>query len=101
MLFSDVITLKGETPGVNAMGTPTVTYTTREIYADVTKAKRAEFYQAAAAGLKPEITCTIHTVDYEGETELTYDGKAYRVIRTYETDREYTELICEGVVNNG
>jgi len=55
-----------------------------EEFCKVRSATRSEFYAAANEGLKPELVITIsHSIDYNGERELEYDGERYVVIRTY------------------
>lgn len=62
---------------------------------------RNEFYAAAQAGLKPEITFVIHSYEYNGEKEVEFEGEKYKVIRTYMKDFEGMELVCEKVIGNG
>lgn len=62
---------------------------------------RNEFYSAAVTGLKPELIFVIHGYEYNGEKIVKFEGKRYRVIRTYMTDFEEIELICEKVVADG
>jgi len=62
---------------------------------------RNEFYAAAQAGLKPEITFIIHAYEYNGEKEVEFEGQKYKVIRTYMKDFEEMELVCEKVIGNG
>lgn len=81
MLFRDVITLSG-----------------REVLADKRSIRQNEFYQAVATGLRPEVMFVVRTVEYTWERYLTYNGKDYTIIRTYDRDDDMTELICEGAV---
>lgn len=71
----------------------------KTIFADKKSVKQSEFYQAHAQGLKPEIMFIIHPSEYEGKQGIKYNGKQYKVIRTYEKDSENLELICEGDVH--
>lgn len=75
--------------------------TPRPVMADKMSVRQSEFYQAAAAGLKPEVMYVVMAAEYRGERRLTEDGKKYTVIRTYERPDERVELICSGpVVSN-
>lgn len=56
---------------------------------------RNEFYNAAVAGLKPEISFIIKNYEYDGQTELVHQDVTYKVVRTYATGIEDLELICE------
>jgi len=99
-LFKDVITLISTTDSENDMGDPIKILVRREnIFAEKKSIKQSEFYQAAAVGLKPEITFIIRTIEYEQETLLEYNLKAFTIIRTYEKEDEFTALICQGIVN--
>ncbi|GKV69852.1 hypothetical protein NCCP2716_23500 [Sporosarcina sp. NCCP-2716] len=58
---------------------------------------RNEFYSAAAADLRPELTLIIHQYEYEDESKVEFEGQQYSVIRTYKTGIEEIELTCERV----
>lgn len=60
-------------------------------------ATRAEFYAAAAAGLRPEATYEVSCIDYHNQDQLiAEDGTKYRVMRSYKPDRsEKVTLTCE------
>ena len=99
-MFKDIITLIKSTDDTNDMGDPIKILIRREnIFADKKSIRQSEFYQAAATGLKPEITFVVRTIEYEQEPFLEYKLKPYTIIRTYEKEDEFTELICQGIVN--
>ena len=101
MLFREVINLISTSEGTNSLGDPIKIFVESEnIFADKQSIRQSEFYQAAAVGLKPEITLVIRTIEYNQESLLKFNGKKYNIIRTYEKDNEFIELICNGVVNN-
>lgn len=89
------------TEGKNEIGRPIeIRKPPKEIYADKKSVRQSEFYQAAATGFKPEIVFEIWEFEYEDESLVTYMGKEYRVIRTFEKgNSEKIELICSGIVN--
>jgi len=62
---------------------------------------RAEFYNAATTGLKPEITFIIHAYEYAGQKKVKFEGNYYSVIRTYEPSFEELELTCERIISTG
>lgn len=70
----------------------------RKILCGIKSIGRNEFYAAAQAGLRPEITFIIHNYEYNGEKEVKFEGQKYKVIRTYSTDFEEMELVCEKVL---
>jgi len=72
----------------------------RNIMCSIKSIGRNEFYAAAQAGLRPEITFIIHNYEYNGEKEVKFEGQKYKVIRTYSVDFEEMELICEKVIGN-
>lgn len=58
--------------------------------------RRNEFYAAAAVGMKPAAVFRVNEADYQGEKLLIYDGKRYRLIKTYQLPARQLELTCEG-----
>ncbi len=68
------------------------------IYCGLKSIGRNEFYAAAKSGLRPEIVFVIHNYEYSDEREILFEGKRYKVIRTYLLDFEEIELTCERVV---
>lgn len=72
----------------------------RQVFAQEKSIRQSEFYQAAASGLKPEITFIIWQHEYNGEKYLEFDGTDYTIIRTYKKNSKEIELICQGGVNN-
>lgn len=101
MLFNEVISLINTVNGENAMGDTITTSTEKDVFADKKSVSQNEFYQAASTGLKPEVKFEIRTVEYNGEQKLSYNGKEYSIIRTFEKDNEFTELIASGTVSMG
>lgn len=103
MLFRDVINLVGDIAIVkNDMGDPIELTVKREVFADKKSIRQNEFYQAASTGLRPELMFVIRTIEYEQEPKLEYpigSDKLYNIIRTYDKDGEFTELICSGLVS--
>ena len=98
MMFRDVISLISTTKTVNDIGNTITTKTEREIFADKQSVRQSEFYQAAATGLKPELMFVVRAEEYNNERALEYELKEYKIIRTYDKNGEFTELICSGIV---
>lgn len=69
-----------------------------DLYCDLKSIGRNEYYNAASQGLKPEIIFVIHKYEYNGEKEILFEGKKYKIIRTYSKDFEEIELTCEKVI---
>lgn len=74
--------------------------TERLVYANQMAVTQSEFYNAAAAGLRPSKMFEIYSFEYQGEERLKHDGMVYRIIRT-ETRGEKTRIICERVAADG
>lgn len=75
------------------------TYTT--VLCKLKSIGRSEFYSAAQTGLKPSMTFVIHGYEYEGQEKVKFEGKEYKVMRTYSIDFEELELTCERIGVNG
>lgn len=101
-MFSDVAELIKVTAKSNALDELVETSTSRQVFVSVRAVNRTEAYEAAAYGLKPSITFILaNRADYDDEQRIRYDGKDYRVIRTYfRDDSERLEIICERIINN-
>lgn len=70
----------------------------REVFCKVVSIGQSEFYQSAAAGLKPELKFVLADfLDYGGEADVIYCNRPYSVIRTYRAGRTI-ELTCEAKV---
>jgi hypothetical protein len=78
----------------NAGGFPNpATESSRTVFCNKKSVGYSEFYKASQAGYKAELKIDLYTQDYEGETLAEYEGKRYRVIRTYESKNgDFTEL---------
>lgn len=101
MLWRDVIYLIAQVEGENEMGDPIlVDGEPRQVFANKKSVRQSEFYQAAMVGLRPELMFEVRTAEYQDEPKLRYNGKDYRIIRTYEKDSETIELICGGLVSD-
>ncbi|MGT2829602.1 phage head closure protein [Streptococcus hillyeri] len=53
---------------------------------------RSEFYQANQAGIRPSLVVDIHSFEYENQELAEFDGKRYRILKTYPVDIETIEL---------
>lgn len=58
-----------------------------------------EFYAANQQGIRPSIKLVISNLNYDGEEELEYMGKTYKVIRTQNPKLDELEMICERKAN--
>lgn len=99
--WSETIKLVATTETTDELGDVVDTETKRKVYANRKSVRQSEFYQAMANGMQPEIMFEVSVFDYDDEKKLIYNEKAYSVIRTYVTDSDRMEIVCEGLSNNG
>lgn len=97
--MDEIITLLTAQKDTDALGDPVIGTTGRDVFCGVKSVGMKEFYEADAAGLKPEIVFVLTDyLEYENETHLTYNGETYRVLRTYRKGLAL-ELVCYREVN--
>lgn len=71
------------------------------IYAKVLSIRQSEFYQAHTVGKKPEKKFIISdSLDYGGQEFLIHGDFRYKILRTYQTDRNELEITCYGGVRD-
>ena len=111
MRWSDEITLISETIpadyedatnengfGLTEEGMPV------KVYANKKSVGYSEFFKAKMAGYTEELKFDVFTEEYAGQTLAEYNGKRYRVLRTYidpKTGGEYTELTLSDLSERG
>ncbi|MBN2796229.1 MAG: phage head closure protein [Clostridia bacterium] len=104
-MFNTTIELITYSESVNDVGdkiSETPSY--KKVFANQKGVRQSEFYQAAAIGLKPEYTFEIRVSSYSGEKKIRYGGETgilLEVIRTYQKNKDFIELICQGGVSHG
>ena len=97
--MNEVLILIRQTQGSDEYGDPVVTESTREVFGRLGSIGQAEFYQAHAVGLKPELKFILADyLDYENETLVEYQGQRFRVLRTFRNGQEL-ELVLYQEVN--
>jgi SPP1 family predicted phage head-tail adaptor len=106
MTFDYELTLISSTYTVNNIGDSIPTETRTDVLCDVQSVTRSEHYSAAANGLKPEIVFVVNKFEYDGQKEVEFENKRYKVDRAYSPkkskgieDFENLELVCSGLVN--
>jgi len=103
-MYDDVAILKayGE-PTFDEYGNEILPIIETEIFVQPRGVYSSEYYNAAQLGLKPSVTLYIsNRLDYEGQKELTFDGRDYSVIRVdWNAQRDGISLICEERTDNG
>lgn len=98
--MNEIIKLVKEDFTVNGYGDQVKERTERTVFAALKSVKQSEFYQAHAAGLKPEIVFILQDyLDYHGEEIVehkpfnTDKWIRYNVLRTYR-DSNALEIVC-------
>lgn len=74
--------------------------TERKVFAAKESIGQNEFYQAQAAGFKPEIKLKIRSAEYRGEGEVRLAKDIYQISRTYDNQGGITEITCSRGVND-
>lgn len=99
-MYNEKIVLIAESQTVNDFGDLVTTSTEKPVFAKRLSVGGAEFYQAAAVGLRPEVKFVIaDALDYSGERLLSWqpfaseDALTYTVIRTYQKGNTL-EITC-------
>lgn len=93
--MNDTLNLFTTTYTNNQYGVPVATQEKHEVFCERHSVSRSEFFNAGRNGLNPQFVFTVFKGDYQGETVCEYDGAAYSIYRTYETDDDYIELYVE------
>lgn len=94
---NEVIVLLGPPTGVNAIGDRTGEPSRREVFAEIKSVGASYKLKALAAGLNPKYRFVLADyLDYDGETQVEYDGQVYKIIDTYRAQGNALELTVEG-----
>lgn len=93
--MDSTIKLIAKTYTQDELGFPVASESITETFCNVGSITRAEFFNAGKAGLTPDYVFTINSVEYNGASEVEYDGKRYGIYRTYKTDDDMMELYAE------
>lgn len=68
--------------------------TEREIFCSRLKINQSEFYKAHQEGLRSDLCLLVDWQEYEGEEQLKYNNRTYKIYRVYERGDSYIELYC-------
>lgn len=68
----------------------------RTVFCDVQSVGRAEAYEAMSHGLRPEWVLVLSDyAEYDGELECRFEGRKYKILRTYVRNDHRIELTIE------
>lgn len=76
---------------------PIFSETKHEILCNKRSLTRSEFYFASQAGLKPSMVLEVHSFEYKNQNYLEFNGKRYKVLKTFDQSPEIIELTCEAI----
>lgn len=100
MMRAGIATLISVSPEAEGVGIDPAE-STRDVYCTARSIGMKEAYQAMATGLNPEIKIVLaHDFEYQDEPLLEYEGRRYKIIRTYITEADGIELTCQRVTGN-
>lgn len=100
-MIDTVVKLIAKTVTQNAEKAIVETEVEREIFCSVESISRADFFQAAQAGLDMSLVFKTDPVNYQGENELEYEGQRYGVTRTYRASNDVLEIYAGTMVGYG
>lgn len=100
MTYDHEVTLIKNKTTYDDIGNPITQQERTTVLCKLSSVGTNEFYQASAQGLKPDIEFTIHGYEYDGQSEVVFQGDEYKVIRTYRKDFEEIELTCQRTVGS-
>jgi len=99
MVRADIIYLLSESPEAHGVF-DAPTETPQKTYCTVRSVGMREYYEAKAAGIEPEVVFRLaDSDDYGGEKVLTWNGRRYRVVRTW-MQSDGIDLTCELATND-
>jgi SPP1 family predicted phage head-tail adaptor len=102
-MFDTVAELGTPTEAPNDIGDNVKTFSWRTVDVSEKSISQTEFYQAEAVGKRPEIKLEMRILDYQNESTVRYDAgqglKVYDVLRTFKKNRDFIELVLQGVSN--
>lgn len=100
--MNEILTLIQRTPGRDDQGNPVIQETSREVFCGVRSIGQKEFYQAHASDFHPELKLVLADyLDYQDEQLVEYNGRRYRVIRTYRAGQELELVVERAAVEDG
>lgn len=98
-MFRDVITLVSESPAAHGV-LDEITETQKQVFCTVRSVGMSEAYQAMSNGLHPQFVFVLSDyADYDGEKVAIYNGKRYRVIRTYRQNQGMELTVEEATID--
>ena len=95
--MNDILELISFNNSVNERGNVIKTKEYKTIFAKKKSISQSEFYEAEKLGLKPSFRFEIYNIEYNNELFARYEGREYKVLKTYKNSMDKIELTLEGV----
>lgn len=95
MTYDDILTLVKTVYSADDLGVERKTETRKPVYCYKKSVGSRAFNKMRQEGLKPALVFVIHRFEYEGEETAIFNGRHYKIIRTYETGVDEIELTAE------
>lgn len=92
---SDVAYLVSKDWEPNQYGVMDELTTEKMVFVQVDSVTSSEWFEGGRNGLNPEYRFTMFRFDYSGEEEIKYNGKYYRIYRSYFAKDDMIELYAE------
>lgn len=92
---SDIVYLLNHTKTQNEFLAWVDTIAERQAFCEVTSVSQSEYFEGGRNGLNPSFRFRLFRYDYNGETELKYNGITYRIYRTFIDKNDVIDLYAE------
>lgn len=93
MNMQHIVKLRTVTVTADSGGFASDSVSTVTVYADKLSVRQSEFYAANAVGKSLELVLRINADDWNGATEVEFNGAVYEIVRAY-TKAGRVELTC-------
>lgn len=91
-MYNHELTLISYEVGEDEIGNEIKAEVKEKILCKISSIGSNEFYNAAVAGLKPELKFIVHAFEYKGQTEVEFEKNKYKVIRSFQGSDRYKTL---------
>lgn len=99
-MWNDAIVLIGrQVIGKDSLKQPLFKEERLKVFCRRRSLTRSEFYQANQAGLRPSLVVDVRSFEYSGQELAEFEGKRYRVLKTYPVGLEILELTLMEVLS--
>lgn len=100
MFYKDIGYLAKEVTILDELHRPKATYQYSKVFCNVKSIGQSEFYQAQAAGFKPEIKIELKLINIEGVTHFKLNNVLYKILRSYKLEDKIELTLTSMVIKN-